>query len=185
MRRPLRLAAILLCLASPAWPAGGETSQTRLLLFRVVNFLILAGGIGYLMKKNAGPFFTARSEEIRSGIAGAQDFLRQAEERAAAVERRLATLDQEIAGLQDAARAEMAAEISRLARQADQAAAKARAQAEQEIAAAAKAARLELRSYAASLAVGLAHGAIAGRITPQAESALLAGFLQRLEGRTA
>ena len=34
-------------------------------IWRVVNFVIMAGGVGYLVFKNAGPFFAARKKKTR------------------------------------------------------------------------------------------------------------------------
>src|SRR5262249_15191201 len=66
-------------------------------IWKWVNFLILAGGLGYLIGKNAGPFFKARSADIRKDLETSLRQRQEAEARAAEVDRRLATLDREIA----------------------------------------------------------------------------------------
>ena len=185
MRR-LRLLLLFFALAAPAIfaaeekAAEGEHGASHEMLWRVVNFAILAGLLGYLIKKNAGPFFAARSEAIQKDIAESKRLLLDATERARAIEQRLAGIDREIQDLRAKATAEMAAEHERLERQAEEHLRKVFALAEQEMAAAAKAARQEMKSYAASLAIGLAETKITGQITPQVQRGLVGGFVRSL-----
>ncbi|HEY3638271.1 MAG TPA: hypothetical protein VGK90_08960, partial [Rhizomicrobium sp.] len=58
---------------------------------------------------------------------------------------------------------------------------KIRAHAEQEIASAGKADRLELKKYSAELAVALAEQKLRARITPDAQEALVRGFVRDLD----
>jgi len=77
--------------------AHEKKDEGGLEIWKWVNFLILAGGLGYLINKHAGPFFAARSAAIRKDL---EDSLRQrqeAEANVAEVERRLATLESQIA----------------------------------------------------------------------------------------
>jgi F-type H+-transporting ATPase subunit b len=183
MRKAVRTAALLMALAAPVLLAAeerGEGESGRLLLYRSINFVLLAGGLGYLANKYGGPFFAARKETIRREIAEAAKMLLESEERARAIEERLAGLDGKIAELRAAAAKEIAAEQARLEREAEQAVRKVFAQAEREIVASAKAARLELKAYAAALAVGLAEKKIAGRITPEVQRALVSEFTSSL-----
>src|SRR5579864_1229816 len=80
------------------------------------NFLILAGGLGYLISKHAPPFFAQRSREIEESLLDAAKAKQDAEARAASIERRLAGLEREIESLQQAARAETAAEGEQIGR---------------------------------------------------------------------
>ncbi len=178
------LLAMALLLATAPLQAS-EDGQSHAMLFRVINFLILAGGLGYLIKRHAPAFFTSRSEAIRSNIAEARETLARAEQRARAIDERLARVSQEIADMRAQARTEMAAERARIEQQAEQRVRKILAQGEQEIAATAKAARLELRAYAASLAVNLAERRIAGRITAAQQRALVEDFARSLGGGVA
>lgn len=168
--------------AQEAGDHGEQAAHSNQMLWRVVNFAILAGGLGYLLKKNAGPMFTARSQQITRELEEARQMTEQSERRAHGIEDRLARLDHEILDLQQQAKAEMAAEHARLARDTERAVSKILAQAEQEMAAAAKSARLELRRYAASLAVDLAEQRIAGRLTTENQQALVGAFVRGLGG---
>jgi F-type H+-transporting ATPase subunit b len=150
-------------------------------VWKWANFAILAGGLGYLIAKNAGPMFAARSEKIRRDMIEADEQRREAEERAAAVERRLSNLESEIAALREEARLEAEAEKHRVAQQISAEIAKIQQSAQQEIAAAGKAARLELKRYAAQLAVGLAEHRIRDRMTAARQDALVRGFVRHLQ----
>jgi F-type H+-transporting ATPase subunit b len=144
------------------------------------NFAILAGALGYLIKKKAGPFFQSRSEEIRKGISEAATLKADAEARAAAIEQRMAGLEADIQDLRARATEEINAEGERVSRETGQAIAKTKTQAEQEIAAAAKSARQEIKAYSAELALALAEKKIRSRLTPGADAELLDEFLKDL-----
>ncbi len=184
MRR-CALIALILSVASALSFAqgkeGGEKEGGHLMLWKWANFLVLAGGLGYVLGKNAGPFFAARSLSIRKDIVEADDARKEAEARAAAVDRRLANLEVEIAALRTESHREAHAETQRLRTHTASEMAKIQARAEQEIATAGKAARLELKRYSASLAVELAEQKIRARMTPESEDALVRGFIRDLK----
>jgi F0F1-type ATP synthase membrane subunit b/b' len=180
----LTLAALLLAVALPAAEAAKtEGESDHLLPWKVANFVLLAGGLGYLIYKKGGPFFAARTVSIRQGLEDAARASREAQERFAEVERRIANLGAEIEKMKAKASEESAAEGERLRAESERALGKVRLQMEQEIAAAAKAARQELRAYAAELAVSLAERRIRERLTPDSESALLNTMLEDLDRR--
>jgi F-type H+-transporting ATPase subunit b len=173
------------CAAESKPAEQGEPSGTKqkpdLTGWKWANFVVLAGGLGYLIGKNGGPFFAARSRQIRQDMVEAGEQRKEADARAAAVEARLAGLESEIAALRAESRNEAQAEASRMAEQTTLEMAKIQVQAEQEIASAAKAARTELKRYSAQLAVALAAGKIQDRMTPAAQDALVEGFVHDLE----
>jgi F0F1-type ATP synthase membrane subunit b/b' len=134
-----------------------------------------------LIGKKGGPFFATRSTKIRQDMIDAGDVRKQAEARAAEVDRRLANLEAEIAALRAESGKEEEAETGRLGRHTAAEIAKTQAQAEQEIAAAGKAARMELKRYCADLAVGLAEQKIRARMTPETQDELVRGFVRDLK----
>ncbi len=145
------------------------------------NFFILAGLLGWVIRKNARSFFASRNAAIQKGIAEATEMRRSAEARAAAVEVRLAALDTEIGSMRKEARAELQAEADRILAQTTQLLAKIQSQAEQDIAAAGKAARQELKAYSADLSIRLAEQKLRNRITADAQQHLVASFVNELE----
>jgi F-type H+-transporting ATPase subunit b len=160
---------------------GGESGEGNLGVWKWANFVVLAAGIGYLIGKNAGPMFEARSKQIRKDIVESEAVREQAESRAAEVERRLASLEAEIAALRQEAGSEAEAETKRLEQYTAAEIAKIQAHAEHEIATAAKAARMELKRYSAELALGLAERKIRDRMTPEAKDSLVRGFVRDLQ----
>jgi F0F1-type ATP synthase membrane subunit b/b' len=160
---------------------GGEDESGSLQIWKWANFVVLAGGLGYLAAKKGGPFFAARSEKIRQDMIDAGKARTDAEARAAEVDRRLANLEAEIAALRAESGKEEQAETGRFGQHTAAEIAKTQVHAEAEIAAAGKAARLELKRYCAELAVGLAEEKIRARMTPDTQEALVRGFVRDLK----
>lgn len=158
-----------------------EGGESNVMMWKWANFLVLAGALGYLIGKNAPPYFRTRSAEIRRDMDNAAEERRKAEERAAAVDLRLANLETEIAALHTEAQQEVQAETERLSQHTAAEIAKIQARAEQEIIFAGKAARMELKRHAAELAVGLAEQKIRARMTPDAQDVLVRGFVRDLK----
>jgi F-type H+-transporting ATPase subunit b len=151
------------------------------LALKWINFLILAGLLGYFIGKNAGPFFLARSAAIRKDMEESLAQSQEADRKAAEVERRLANLEADIEALRAESKLETKAETERMLRLTAAEVAKIEAHATQEIASAGKAARMELKQYAAELAIKLAEEKVRARMTPAAQDALVQGFVQNLK----
>ncbi len=159
----------------------GEEHGDPMIWWKWANFVLLAGGLGYLLAKNLPPFFRSRTEEIQRGITEAAALKKDAEARLAQMESRLGKLDAELAALRDGAKAEITAEGERLQVETRAALAKIQSNAEQEIAAATRAASASLRAEAAELAVKLAAGRIQARMTPETQAELVSRFVGTLE----
>jgi F0F1-type ATP synthase membrane subunit b/b' len=171
-------------LVAAAAPAHEEAAEGRALLWKVVNFAILAGALGYFVRKKGGAFFAARTEGIRRGLEEAARLHDEAQARYAEMERRLANIGAEIESLRARASEESGAEGERARAESQSDMRRIQARAEQEIAAAAKAAQQQLRVYSAELALSLAEGKIRERLTPECESELVGFMLKDLEART-
>jgi len=149
-------------------------------LWAWANFLLLAGGLGYVIQKNAGPYFAKRSMEIRKGMIEADEARAEAEARAGEVERRLASLQAEIEALRRDAQQEGEAEAQRVRRESAAEMSKIEQHFLEEIASAGKAARLDLRRYSAELALGLAEQKIAARMSAETQNRLVNRFVSHL-----
>jgi F-type H+-transporting ATPase subunit b len=179
MKRLATLALVVCFTAAPIFAEDKEGGGLQ--IWKWANFVVLAGGLGYLIGKKGGPFFAARAAKIRQDIVDAGEAREQAEARAAEVDRRLANLEAELAALRAASGKEEEAETGRFGRHTAAEIVKTQAQAEQEIAAAGKAARLELKRYCAELSVGLAEQKIRARMSPDTQDALVRGFVRDLK----
>ena len=156
---------------------GGDHTTT----WKWANFVLLAGGLGYLIHKKGGAFFRARSEQIRGEIADAARIKQDAENRHAQLEQRLAGVEAEIESLRTTARDESAAEGQRVRHETERELKKIQAQAEREIVAAAQAARQQLRAYSAELAIALAAQRIRGQMTAEVQDRLVLASARELE----
>ena len=188
-RGPRAIAAIFLCnfffMAAPALAQEGEASPAESptgWVFRWLNFAIVFGAIGYAMVKYAGPAFRRHAEEISEQIAEGARAREAAERQRKEIEAKLAGLDAEVAEMRAQARRDAEAEARRLRALAREEAQKIDAAARAEIAAAERAARMELKVMAARQAVERAEALLREELTPKAEAAIFAAFVQELAG---
>lgn len=183
------IAAIFLCnlflAAAPALAQEGEASPAETptgWAFRWLNFAIVIGAIAYAMVKYAGPAFRRHAEEISEQIAAAARAREAAERQRKGIESKLAGLEAEVSEMRVQARRDAEAEAQRLRALAREEAKKIEAAAEAEIAAAERAARMELKALAARQAVERAEALLREELTPKAEAAIFAAFVQELAG---
>ncbi len=154
-------------------------------LWKWPNFLMLAGLLGYLIKKHGGPLLAARSQEIRESLEAGEKAKAEAEARAAAVQAKIANLDREISELRANSKAELEREADRIRRDAENELSRIEHQAQAEMIAIGKQAQNEVRRYAAKLALDLAEQKIRGRMTPDVQSTLLNNFSNDVAGFSA
>lgn len=188
MRRAMLVLALGLAFAYCALPQESQSPAATeagdpWIVWKWINFAILAAGLGYLISKHAPAYFRSRSDDIQKALVQAAQELKDAEARAATLETRLMGIQNEIQSLRTTARAEMAAEGERIFRDTERNLQRVQNQAAQEIALMTRASRDELRKYSASLALDLAEQRIRSRITPDAQNGLADGFLYDLRQR--
>jgi F-type H+-transporting ATPase subunit b len=145
-------------------------------LWKWPNFLMLAGLLGYLIKKHGGPLLAARSQEIKESLEAGEKAKIEAEARAAAVQAKIANLDREISELRANSKAELDREAERIRRDAENELHRLEQHTQAEIVAIGKQAQNEVRQYAAKLALDLAEQKIRARMTPDVQSNLLNNF---------
>jgi F-type H+-transporting ATPase subunit b len=155
----------------------GGAAKPDLEIWKWLNFLMLAGLIGWFAVKQGGPALAGRSKEIREGLAAGEKAKAEADARAKEVQAKLNNLQTEVAALRTTALAEREREATRIRQDFEREIARIQRQSEMEIDSAGKMARLELQSFAAKLAVELAEQKLRARMTPEVQAALLQGFL--------
>jgi F-type H+-transporting ATPase subunit b len=196
-RRTLRLvlwAVCLLCWSpvlraqtpQPEKPqAAGHSSEpsenSHEMLFKVINFAILAGALGYLLRKPMRDFFGQRSDSIRKGLEDGRKALDAAQAQLRAVEEKLARMQNEIATLKATAVSEMQSEHERLRNAAVEDGRKIEEFARAQMEAAMRVARLELKKFTAQKAVELAGVSIRARLDEAGHRRLFTQFLVDLE----
>lgn len=165
--------------------AAAEEKHEPGIGWQVANFIILAGFLGYMVKKNAGKFFDARTGHIQSGIYDAAKAKRDSEARLADVERRIAGLGSEIEKMRADMRKEMAAEGERIRLETERHIHRVQEQAAQDIESMIKAGRRDLKTYSAELALKMAEEQLHGRITHDVENNLVSSFISDLRAKSA
>jgi F-type H+-transporting ATPase subunit b len=146
-------------------------------VWQVLNFLILAGLIGWLAIKQGGPLLAARSNEIREGLAAGEKAKAEADVRAAQVQAKLANLENEVTEMRATAKEERERETARILRETQAEIARIRQQAEHEIESAGKQARIEVQRAAARMAIDLAETKVRARMSPEIQASLLQAFM--------
>lgn len=160
-------------------PAGAP-EKINVLLWQVLNFAILAGLLGWMAVKYGGPMLTARSTEIREGLAAGEKAQAEAESRGAQVQAKLANLEKEIAVMRASAKEEREREADRIRRETQAEISRIHLQAEHEVESSGKQARMEVQRAAAKMAIDLAEKKVRSRMSPELQALLLDGFLTNL-----
>lgn len=151
-----------------------------MIIWQTINFVILAGLLGWLIVKQGGPLLAARSKEIAEGLAAGELAKTEADARAAQVQEKLSHLETEIAAMRAGAKEDREREAERIRRETQAEIARIHVQAEHELESAGKQARLEVQRAAAKMAIELAEKKVRARMSPEIQSALLQGFLTDL-----
>ncbi|MGA3028437.1 MAG: hypothetical protein ABSF98_27130 [Bryobacteraceae bacterium] len=171
-----------LLLAPLAFGADKKEAQDegKWLPWEWANFLVLAGGLGYLIGKNAGGFFRSRTEGIQKDIAESGRLREEAEAKAREIEARLAALGAEIGKLRAQAGAAFSLEGERIRQETERHLARIQQQAAREVDSMTRAARESLHSYAAELALDLAEERIREGMDRTAQARLVDAFTRQL-----
>jgi len=172
----------LLSLSSPVLAAeeGGDIAFSPIgWTFRALNFLILAFGLGWLMRR-APQFFRGRAARIVSAIEESRQIKDESDRLLKDSERRLAGLDKEVGELRVTAQQDAAAEAERIRAAAREEEAKIERAAQAEILAAERTARMEMKALVAHLAVERAESLLRDQVTPDRQAALVRAFVQNV-----
>jgi F0F1-type ATP synthase membrane subunit b/b' len=158
--------------------------STAGLIFRWLNFILVFGGIGYLIAKHGGAFFKANAKAIASNITEGQAAKAAADAELSEVNAKISRLEQEVAELREAARRDGMAEAERLRASGVSEIEKIDQAARAELAASERAARQQLREAAASMAVERAGDLVHSRMNGEVRARMFHSFLGEL-GRSA
>ena len=188
MTRALVVVAVLILVIVAASGAviaqgheGEEAHGSALdLVFRVVNFAILAGALVYLLKKPLGNYLDARAEQIRSDLAAAVGKRERAEAERQEAEARLAGLDQDIAAVRAKGLAQAEDERRRILQAAENEAARLAERAKKEIEAELELARRRITTRAAELSIEMARKKLGEEIGETDRRALFEKGLEKL-----
>ena len=164
-----------------AKPDPAESSTG--LLFRWLNFLIVFGGIAYLIAKYGGSFFSGNANAISASIREATAVKVEADRELREVETKIARLDRDVAEMREEARRNWAAESERLNTSAQAEIEKIAHAAREELAASERAAQQQVREMAASMAVERAAALVSSMMNTEVRSRMFQSFLRELGRR--
>lgn len=167
--------------AAGAEEKGQEPAHA--LLFKVINFVLLVGGLGYVLRKPAADFFSSRSASIQKSLEEGRKALETSQAQLQAVEEKLRHLEEEIAAFQASAARETEAEHQRLRQATAEEAVRILESARAQMDTAVRGAKLELKNYAAQQAVALAEGLIRERLDESGRRRLVSQFAVTLQAK--
>ncbi len=150
------------------------------LVWKAVNFAILAVVIGIVWKKVLKGLFEKRGEDIKKALEDARAAKEAADRKAEEYRGKLAALDKRVAELHKELEAEGAAEKNRTLAEAEKASAKIREQARLSADAELKKAMAEIREEVARIAVGMAEEILKKEIKPEDQEKLVKSYLDNL-----
>ncbi len=150
-------------------------------LGKTVNFIILFGGLTYLLYKPIRSFLEKRAQNIETSLKEAADSRKDAEQRLKEIEKRLAGLEKEIEKVMKEAENEGEREKEEILLKAQKETEKIKYFAKQEIDALTRSRIRELREYSAVLATALAEERIKRKMSPELQSLLINRSIERLD----
>ncbi|MGA8042324.1 MAG: ATP synthase F0 subunit B [Terracidiphilus sp.] len=150
--------------------------ETTARIFEFINFAIIVLAVGIPLVRVLPKLLHTRRHALQEDLRSARKMTEEARERLAAVESKLAKLDEEITQIRVQAEEEGKGDEQRIKASMGVESARVVAAAEQEIAAATALARRGLRDFAAELAIEQATKQLV--LTPESDHALLEDFLR-------
>jgi F-type H+-transporting ATPase subunit b len=174
-------AVIFLALLFVGAAGEGEGHAGTMAFFgKVINFLILFGGLGALLRKPLRAMLEKKASDIRSALDAARGSRIEAEERRESVRARLEGVAAEVERMKGDAAARGRAEKERIARAAADESVRLKDLAAREIDAQAAAAVRELRAFVAEAATAAVRERLRGRLAPEAQAGLVDRSIERL-----
>ena len=158
----------------------GLNEEQAATAFTVVNFVVLAGLLGWFLVKTLPKKFRDRSTEIQKQLVDARTATEEASARLSSVEDRLSKLDGQIAAMRAQAEKDSAHDEERIKASVEDEKQKILAAAEQEITAATALAQRQIQQYAAELAIEQAARKLV--VTAETDRLLVQNFARRLTG---
>ncbi len=159
----------------------GEKGGGSDLIYKLINFVVMAIGAYIVWKKAIKGLLAKKGENIKKALEDAKNAKEAADARAAEYRQKLSLLEKRIEELHLELKAEGEAEKSRILREAEEAVKKIKEQAkfasEQEL----KKAKMEIKKEVAVLAVALAEELLKKELTPADQEKLIKGYLENLK----
>ncbi|UCE43039.1 MAG: ATP synthase F0 subunit B [Candidatus Aminicenantes bacterium] len=158
-----------------------HSSQTKDFLGKLINFLLLFGGLAYVLRKPLGKILQGRADSLELVLKEAKQSHGEAVVRLDQVESRMEKLDEEIRAMQREAETAGKSLHQNVIEEAKQAADRMKHFTNQEIEMLSQDAIREIKEYTATLAADLAQRVIKDRLTEEFHLSLIDRSIERLE----
>jgi F-type H+-transporting ATPase subunit b len=159
---------------------GGRVSATMDFLGKLVNFLILFGGLAFVLRKPLKAMLAKRTADIGETISQAEAARVEAQTKVGESQARISGLEKEIRGLKTAAAEEGRLQTERISRAAAEEAERLKKLTRQEVEEQVRLGVRELKAHAAARATDLARERIRKRLTPETQAVLIEKSIDRL-----
>ncbi len=184
--RPSKKQVLVLLLVLPVlmFMTGEEAdhgSDPKAFWGKVVNFVVLFGGLGFLLAKPLRKYLGERGENIGRTIRDTRESREKAEARLQETYKRLEDLTGEIARIREEAGSQGRQEKTRMLKQAREESGRLKKLALEEMGLISKSLTRELREYTADLAMEKARERLKKSLTPERQSLLIDHSIERLE----
>lgn len=181
-----KISACLILLVLPLWLGFSSAEEAHVsplkdLLGKTVNFLILFGGLAFLLAKPMRRFLSEMSLAVEGTIKDTEKAKIDAQEKLRSLQERMLTLEREVRKIRSEGEEAGRRERERTLDLARQEAGRIKEFASQEIHALTQTARAEIRERAAETAVNLARARIERRLTAELHSRLIDESIRSLE----
>jgi F-type H+-transporting ATPase subunit b len=166
-----------------AFSSGEEAQPSPLLdlLGKSVNFILLFGGLGFLLAKPLRKYLAEMGAAVATTIRETEKAKADAERRLASLDERMRGLEEELHKIKNEGEKAGGKEKERILALARQESEKIKAFATQEIESLSQSARTELKRHSAEIAVSLARVNIERRLTPEIHSHMIDESIRSLE----
>jgi len=159
---------------------GARASATMDFVGKAINFLILFGGLAFVLRKPLAAMLGKRACDIQETIRLVDESKAEAEKKHVEAERDIAGLAEEIQRMMETAQTVAQHEKERIARLAAEEAARVQKYTEQEIDQQVRGGLHELKTYAAERGTSLARERIRKKLTPADQADLIDKSIERL-----
>lgn len=183
--RLMKIIGALLLVAINAFASEGAQGEPSIFsldfLFRVINFVILFGGIGYAISKPVKKYLKERSDNIRNAIMEAKKAKEEAEKKAKFYDEKLSTLEAEIKSLMDEYKKEAEEERERIIKDYNEQIQKLKERMVKSIEQEKAKLREELMIEASNMAVSIAEEIIRKNFTREDQKKLVHEYIKMME----
>jgi len=159
----------------------GHSSGFIDFLGKTINFIILFGGLTYILFKPIRNFLEKRSKDIENSLKDAEESKEETEQKVKEVKDRLSSLENEITKIMKESELEGHKEKEKIIQLAQKEAEKIKYFAKQEIEILIQAGIQDLKEYTAELASAIAEERIRKRMSPEGQSILINKAIKKLD----